>query len=121
MSKIAEQKALEAYPIKEEWVGNQYGGLEDVNSLSREKYQEGYDQAMQDFMEKAELFFNEESTFDWQSFRNQAAKDILCSTLSGGIASGATGLMNQKENIVKGAIEITYELIKQLKEKEEKR
>ena len=34
MSKIAEQKALEAYPIKEEWVGNQYGGLEDVNSLS---------------------------------------------------------------------------------------
>lgn len=51
MSKIAEQKALEAYPIKEEWVGNQYGGLEDTNSLSREKYQEGYDQAMQDFLE----------------------------------------------------------------------
>lgn len=38
MSKIAEQKALEAYPIKEEWVGNQYGGMEDINSLSREKY-----------------------------------------------------------------------------------
>jgi hypothetical protein len=51
MSKIAEQKALEAYPIKEEWVGNQYGGLEDINSLSREKYQEGYDQAMQDIKE----------------------------------------------------------------------
>lgn len=59
MSKIAEQKALEAYPIKEEWVGNQYGGLEDINSLSREKYQQGYDQAMQDFFEKAEKFFNE--------------------------------------------------------------
>lgn len=53
MSKIAEKKALEAYPIKEEWVGNQYGGLEDINSPSREKYQEGYDQAMKDFMEKA--------------------------------------------------------------------
>ena len=60
MSKISEQKALEAYPIKKEWVGNQYGGLEDINSLSREKYQEGYNQAMQDFMEKAELFFNYE-------------------------------------------------------------
>lgn len=60
MNKIAEQKALEAYPIKEEWVGNQYGGLEDINSLSREKYQEGYNQAMQDFMEKAEEFFNEQ-------------------------------------------------------------
>lgn len=53
MSKIAENKALEAYPIKEEWVGNQYGGLEDTNSLSREKYQQGYNQAMQDFLEKA--------------------------------------------------------------------
>jgi hypothetical protein len=56
MSKISEQKALEAYPIKEEWVGNQYGGLEDVNSLSREKYQEGYDKAMEDFLEKAEMY-----------------------------------------------------------------
>jgi hypothetical protein len=37
MSKISEQKALKAYPIKEEWVGNQYGGIEDTNSLSREK------------------------------------------------------------------------------------
>lgn len=56
MSKTAEQKALEAYPIKEEWVGNQYGGMEDTNSLSREKYQEGYDQAFKDFMEKAEMY-----------------------------------------------------------------
>jgi len=59
MSKISEQKALGAYPIKEEWVGNQYGGLEDINSLSREKYQEGYDQAMQDFLEKACSFIRE--------------------------------------------------------------
>ena len=58
MSKISEQKALEAYPIRKEWVGNQYGGLEDINSLSREKYQEGYDQAFQDFMEKAERYLN---------------------------------------------------------------
>lgn len=56
MSKIAEQKALEAYPIKEEWVGNQYGGLEDINGLSREKYQEGYDQAMQDLLKDANQY-----------------------------------------------------------------
>lgn len=56
MSKISEQKALEAYPIKEEWVGNQYGGLEDINSLSREKYQEGYDQAMQDLLKDANQY-----------------------------------------------------------------
>ena len=66
MSKISEQKALEAYPIKEEWVGNQYGGIEDTNSLSREKYQEGYDQAMQDFLENASkyLFDNLPHTWD---------------------------------------------------------
>jgi hypothetical protein len=63
MSKISEQKALEAYPIKKEWVGNQYGGLEDINSLSREKYQEGYDQAFQDFMEKAEKILTERMYF----------------------------------------------------------
>lgn len=61
-----------------------------------------------------------ESDFDWKSFRNQTAKDILCATLSGGIASGATGLMEEKGNIVKASIEISDELIKQLKEKEEK-
>lgn len=63
--------------------------------------------------------FNEDS-FDWQAFRNQAAKDILYAILSGGTASGATGLMEEKENIVKASIEIADELIRQLKEKEEK-
>lgn len=53
MSKISEQKASEAYPIKEEWVGNQYGGIEDTNSLSREKYQEGYEQAVKDLLKAA--------------------------------------------------------------------
>lgn len=58
--------------------------------------------------------------FDWQSFRNQAAKDILCATLSGGTASGMIGIIPEKETIVKASIEIANELIKQLKEKEEK-
>lgn len=54
-----------------------------------------------------------ENDFDWQSFRNQAAKDILC-------------VMIPKENNIIGkdlvgyAIMIADELIKQLKEKEEK-
>ena len=67
-----------------------------------------------------EPILSEDSTFDWQSFCNQATKDILCATLSGGIASGATGFMEEKGNIVKAAISIADELIKQLKEKEEK-
>lgn len=47
MSKITEQKALEEYPINEDnyW-----------NKFKREGYIKGYDQAMQDFMEKDEDF-----------------------------------------------------------------
>ena len=44
----AEQRALEAYPVKEEWVGNQYGSYGDVNERFRGIYQEGYHQAEQD-------------------------------------------------------------------------
>lgn len=61
--------------------------------------------------------FDIKETFNWQSFCNQASKDILCATISGGIACGATDLMGEKENIVKLSIEIADELISQLKEK----
>jgi len=47
MSK-AEEAAMKAYPVKEEWVGNQYGYLADVNATARKKYQEGYEQAEKD-------------------------------------------------------------------------
>ena len=50
MSKIAEQKAFEEYPKS----------YVDENTGSREGYIKGYDQAMQDFLEKAEEFFNEQ-------------------------------------------------------------
>ena len=52
MSKIAEQKALEAYPIIE---GNSidWGQYEDLNEDTREAYIVGYDKAMQDFLEKS--------------------------------------------------------------------
>ena len=54
MSKLAEQKALEAYPK------DKLTAVEAVNRAKRFGYIQGYDQAMQDFMEKAEKFFNEE-------------------------------------------------------------
>ena len=53
MSKIAEQKAFEAYPIAYYRNG---GGIDDANASDRAVYEEGYDQAMQDFWEKAEEF-----------------------------------------------------------------
>lgn len=70
--------------------------------------------------EEIELIQDKTDDFDWQSFRNQASKDILCATLSGGTASGMIGIIPEKETIVKASIEIADELIKQLKEKEEK-
>ena len=54
--------------------------------------------------------------FDWQSFRNQAAKDILCAMLTDQRISET---MSYKD-LVKMSLECTDELIKQLKEKEEK-
>lgn len=59
MSKIAEQKALEAYPIHEE-DSNAFITKETIDSFKRAGYSEGYDQAFQDFMEKVEEFFTNE-------------------------------------------------------------
>ena len=61
-----------------------------------------------------------QDSFDWQSFRAEAAKDILCAVISGGISSGAGSIIPEKENLVNVSIEIANELVKQLKEKEEK-
>ena len=48
MSK-AEERALEAYPKKIEWVGNQWDGATfDVNSEKRFYYQQGYKEAEKD-------------------------------------------------------------------------
>lgn len=58
MSK-AEEMAMEAYPIKNEWVGNQYGSYGDINEDSREKFIQGYEQAEKDFMEKAKQWFTD--------------------------------------------------------------
>lgn len=52
------------------------------------------------------------NSFDWESFRNQTAKDILCSIIQGGYAE------SRIEHQSKLAVKYTDELIKQLKEKE---
>jgi hypothetical protein len=52
MSKIAEQKALESYPICNCY-NEQCMMQEDVNIELRIGYEEGYDKAMQDLLEKA--------------------------------------------------------------------
>ena len=56
MSK-AEEQALKVYPIKEEWMGNQWDGvLIDVNATIRDGFIEGYNQAQQDYIEYAQLW-----------------------------------------------------------------
>ena len=49
MSKRAEEAALKAYPIKGEWVGNQYGEWDnDINMPKRSAFLQGYEQAEKD-------------------------------------------------------------------------
>ena len=52
MSKIAEQKALELYPI----LFSEKNGYDNTFKDRRESYVKGYNQAMQDFLEKAEKY-----------------------------------------------------------------
>ena len=60
MSK-AEERALEKYPQKVEWVGNQWDGAPfDVNSESRVAYKQGYNQAEKDL----ELSWEDLKTLD---------------------------------------------------------
>lgn len=56
--------------------------------------------------------------YTWVTFRREAAKDILCSVLAGGIANGANGFDPVKEELVNVSIGMADELIKQLKEEQ---
>lgn len=58
---------------------------------------------------------NTGDNFDWQSFRAEAAKDILCSMIQDGYYGGDI-IAHQSEL----AVGYSNELVKQLKEKEEK-
>ena len=54
--------------------------------------------------------------FNWQSFRAEAAKDILCALLNGNEGYHGDG---ENELFVNQSIGLADELIRQLKEKEE--
>lgn len=63
----------------------------------------------------------DEVSFDWQSFRAEAAKDILAGMMQHKVLSDSSmKLFVPKEQVVSAAIGLADELIKQLKEKEEK-
>ena len=62
-----------------------------------------------------------ESTFDWQSFRNQAAKDILCAIRnreSSFTRNGQVAVFHK--DFIEMAVEDADALIAKLKEKEDK-
>lgn len=64
---------------------------------------------------------NTGNNFDWQSFRAEAAKDILAGMMQHKVLSDSSmTLFVSKEQVVSAAIGLADELIKQLKEKEEK-
>lgn len=58
-------------------------------------------------------------SFDWQSFRTEAAKDILCAVLPE-IKIIDSNFQQSIENAISNSIDVADKLIKQLKDKEEK-
>ena len=65
--------------------------------------------------EEAKQILEKEFDWDWEKFRREAAKDILCAVLAGGIANGAKGFDAQKEELVNASIGVADELIKTLR------
>ena len=60
MSNKAEDAALKAYPIKGEWVGNQYGEWDnDINRPKRNVFLQGYEQAEKDTIERIISYLGE--------------------------------------------------------------
>ena len=67
--------------------------------------------------EAAEELLLLRAEWDWEKFRREATKDILCAVASGAVAAGATGITKDIDIAVRESIKIADELIKQLKEK----
>lgn len=77
MSKRAEEVVLKAYPIKGEWVGNQYGEWDnDINRPKRNAFLQGYEQAEKDIKEAIVKHFkykqdhSPEHTLHWWVYKN---------------------------------------------------
>ena len=89
----------------------------EIYGLNSKNCPISYHANFKDFYKPEDIDFNipKECLFDWQSFRAEAAKDILCSIIRSGYY-GEDRIVCHSELAVK----YTDELIKQLKEKEEK-
>lgn len=59
------------------------------------------------------------TTLDWEAFRAEAAKDILCVVFDKAISSGDLSSIKQYPELIHECILISDELIRQLKEKED--
>lgn len=97
-----EQRIIEAArQVLSDWLGG------DLTANVSEDFYE-LESALRDYGTQSAM------DFDWQSFRNQAVKDILCSMIQGGYGQ------DRIEHQSKLAVRYADSLIKQLKEKEEK-
>lgn len=84
-------------------------------------YKEGCSQRA--YTDDAECVFQQWTTqeFDWQSFRNQAAKDILCAIINREGSLTRNGqVVASHQDFIEIAVEDADVLISKLKEKEEK-
>lgn len=71
--------------------------------------------------EAIELIQDKTDDFDWQSFRNQAAKDILCAMINRESSFTRNGnTVTKHDDFIEMAIIDADVLISKLKEKEEK-
>lgn len=71
--------------------------------------------------EEIELIQDKTNDFDWQTFRNQAAKDILCAAFPNIKLIDGDNIQQLIKNAISNSIKVADELIKQLKEKEEQK
>lgn len=76
MNKTLEEKALEAYP--EDWYRDCDGDSWDANEKLRKGYIKGYDQAVQDFLEKACVNFCKQCS--WRC-KYEVTKEEYCKNL----------------------------------------
>lgn len=80
MSKIAEKKALEEYPLpKEESESSSFINQETFNSAKRTGYIKGYNQAIQDLLKDANqyMFLSDEIGYAYASGCRKTMQDFL--------------------------------------------
>ena len=95
MSKIAEQKALEAYPMNSEYIDLDDIGSFDESIPHREGYIKGYDQAMQDI---EEFFYDRFNIHPHDCHVVQYVSDTPLEDIDGFIEQIKNYMKNESEN-----------------------